>query len=126
MSDTNERLEQIEYTLGTMNEHLAEIRGRLDRGDERSTQMEARIAKLAENFSGRITKLDEDLSGRITTLDENLSGRITKLDERLSARLDRFDERLTTGLAPLKELRDFVQRIADEHERRISELEKRM
>jgi gamma-glutamyl phosphate reductase len=63
-----------------------------------------------------LTRLDKDLSGRIARLDEHLSGRLDRLDERL--------EQVAKGIAPLKDLRDFVQRIADDHERRITEVEK--
>jgi archaellum component FlaC len=106
MADANERFDRMEQALTGVNEQLGTV-------------------------SGRITRLDEDLSGRIARLDEHLSGRLDGLDERLEqiARSiepvkQRLDE-VAKGIEPLKDLRDFVQRVAGDHERRITELEKR-
>jgi len=148
MADDSERLEGIEQALGSMNEQLRNIRERLDQGDERFNQIDERFNQVDERFNQvdeRFNQVDErfnqvdkrfDAVGKridslavdvhqLRVLGESNSEQIKIIAEVQSRHGEKLDE-LAKGIEPLKDLRDFVQRIAHEHERRITELEKGM
>jgi archaellum component FlaC len=158
MSDTDERLDRIERTLGSMNssmnEQLGEIRARLDQGDNRFGQMDQRFGKIDERFvkiDERFAKIDErfnqvderfnQVDERFEAMDERIdslasdvhklrvleevnSGQIKVIAEVQSRHGEKLDE-LVKAVEPLHDLRDFVKRVAGDHERRITALEKK-
>ncbi|MFM7438161.1 MAG: hypothetical protein ACKO2V_06080 [Snowella sp.] len=93
-------LERIEQNLADFRK---ETNQRVDKLEERMTNLEIGQARLEERLSGEMKALDERLSGEIKALDEKLSGQIKALDEKLTgkietanAKLDGLDKRLDT------------------------------
>jgi chromosome segregation ATPase len=143
--DVTERLDNIEQALATTNERLEQVNQRLDRHDERFNQiderfnqiderfnqidqrfdqMDERFKKVDERFGTMDTRIDslESETHKLRVLEEANSELIKVIAEVQSRHGEKLDE-LAKGLEPLKDLRDFIQRVAEDHERRITELE---
>jgi chromosome segregation ATPase len=101
MPDIDERLDRVEKGLDALGERMDE---RFTKVDERVGSLEAEVQKL------RI--LGEQNTGDIK--------RIAEVQAHHSQRL----EDLVKAVEPIKDLRDFVERVAHNHEERITALEK--
>ncbi len=85
-------------------------------------------AKL-DSLSARLDSHDRKLASHDRKLD-SLSARLDSHDRKLdsmSARLDSHDHKLDQiiqALAPVPQIRDFIERVAHDHEERIKAIEK--
>jgi len=114
MPDTDERLDRIEQRLDSVDDSVGEGRREL--------------AGLREEVAG-LRGLPEEV--------RNLRQQVQRLDVLGEARDEKIRliaevqshhgmqlERITKDLEPLREIRDFIRTVADDHERRITALEK--
>jgi archaellum component FlaC len=148
MADIDARLDRLEQGLTSMNEQLGEVNARLGRHDERFNQIDGRFTKVVERFDSvesavqKLRVLDEDNSTQIRLIAEVQAHHGTVLDQivkdieplkRQAATVELIAkeieplkrqaatvERIARDIEPLK---DFVTRVVDEHERRITALE---
>ena len=115
MADVAERLDRIEQAVSATNEQLGEVKGEL--GDVKGGlgKLEARLDKHDERFDSL-----ESEAQKLRVLEEANSDRINLIAEVQSQHGGKLDEIVKT-LVPLK---DFVLRVVDDHEHRITALEK--
>jgi chromosome segregation ATPase len=96
--------------------------------DERLARVEQRLDSLGEHIDGRFAQVDQ----RFDSLDAEVRG-LRILGEQNATDIKRIAEvqahhgqrlqELVEAVAPLKDLRDFVERVAHDHEHRIAALE---
>ena len=125
MADTIERLDRIEQALATSNEQLGEVRTRLDKHDERFDQIDERFDRIDDRFKkgdARFDSLASDVQ-KLRILGEKNADAIKLIAEVQARHGEKLDE-IATAIEPLKGLRDVVQQVAGNHERRITALEK--
>ena len=106
--DAGERPEAVETNKTSLEESVAKLRV--------LEEENARIIKLsAEGHGARLDSLSATLNSHSTTLNSHSA----KLDS-LSGKINK----VITALEPLNQIKDFIERVADEHELRITALEK--
>ena len=98
-------------------------------GPERSKPLEAELQSL-ERTVEKLRILEEENARTLKLIAEGHGATLdlhsAKLDSH-SAKLDSHSRKLDQiigALAPLEQIRDFVERVSDEHERRLTALEK--
>ena len=113
--DAGERPEAVEKNKTSLEESVAKLRV--------LEEENARIVKLiAEGHGARLDSLSATLDSHSTTLNSHSA----KLDSH-SAKLDSLSGKINTvitALEPLNQIKDFIERVADEHELRLTALEK--
>ncbi|HEY1305990.1 MAG TPA: hypothetical protein VGF24_20690 [Vicinamibacterales bacterium] len=126
MADVSERLDRLEQALGTANQQLGEVQERLDNHDGRFNQIDERFNRIDERFNKvdeRFDSLESDLQ-ELRMLEESNFDRIKKIAEVQSRHGEKLDE-LAEAIEPLKVLPDLYKQVVQNHERRITALEKR-
>ena len=140
MTNIDERLDQLDQGLISVNEQLAEVNSRLDKHDERFNQIDERFNQVDDRFATTDKKIDSLASdvGKLRVLEEANSQNIRLIAE-VQAHHGTVLEQIVKDIEPLKHqaavmerlaqdvapLKDFVTRAVDEHERRITALERR-
>jgi chromosome segregation ATPase len=122
MPDVDERLGRVEESLKTLSERI----------DERFAQVDQRFAQVDQRFE-QVDQRFEQVDQRFGTLETEVQ-KLRVLAEANETQIKQIAEvqvhhgkqlqQLVDGLEPLKGLRDFVERIAHDHEHRITDLEK--
>jgi chromosome segregation ATPase len=147
MPETDERLDKVEERLGTVETGLKEVEQRLGsvetglKGvDQRLGSVETGLKKVDRRLGSVETGLNDvrkEVGGlrgevsRLQILGEKNTEDVKKVAEVQAYHGDKLDEhgrkldQVIRALEPLNDVRDFIHRVAPNHETRIQELEKR-
>ena len=115
MPDVDERLGRVEESLKTLSERIDE---RFAQVDQRFAQVDQRFEQVDQRFGTLETEVQ-----KLRVLAEANETQIKQIAE-VQVHHGKQLQQLVDGLEPLKGLRDFVERIAHDHEHRITDLEK--
>ena len=105
---TDERLAAVEKELSSLQQTVGQLRV-LEEANQQTIKL------IAEGHGARLDSLSATLNSHSTTLNSHSA----KLDS-LSGKINK----VITALEPLNQIKDFIERVADEHELRITALEK--
>ena len=121
------------------------IDSRAAKTEEKFAEMDKRFTEMDEKFSGKLAEMDEKFSGKLAEMEERI---LRKVDEKIDAseeflldEMDRYDKKyekrfdgidqklddLSTLYRLIKtenETIDYVVKITDQHEERITRLER--
>ena len=127
------RFDGLTTEVGHLRNDLGELRGEMRQlGDD----LRGEMRQLGDELRGQIGEVRDGLQAQGQQLDRLQSEMgVVRSDLRGLARVvDRHSHQLDTHgrllaeikeqLAPMKDIKDFMQRVADEHERRITDLER--
>jgi hypothetical protein len=88
---------------------------------ERLGAVEKELTSLGTEVT-KLRVLEEENARTIKLIEEGHGAKLDSLNGRLDSHGRKLDM-LITALAPLQQIRDFIERVADDHERRITALE---
>ncbi len=132
MSDNHERFDRIEQRLDSVESSVGEVRREVAglRGDVGELRGEVstlsglpdEVAKL-RGLPDEFAKLRNEVNA-LRVLGEARDGKIQLIAE-VQSHHGKGLEQIKKDLEPLREIRDFIRTVADDHERRLTVLEKR-
>ena len=114
MPDVDERLDRVEQGLTTLGERMDEQFAKVN---ERFAQVDQRFAHVDQ----RSGSLEAEVS-KLRLLAEENAAQLKQIAEVQVHHGEKLQQ-LVEAVEPLKDLRDFVERVAHDHERRITALE---
>jgi DNA repair ATPase RecN len=135
MPDIDARLDQLEERLTTMgdrvDERFVQVDQRFNQVDQRFNQVDQRFEQVDQRFEQvdqRFEQVDQRFGSlesevqKLRILAERNADQITQIAEVQAHHGDKLQQ-LVDAVEPLRGLRDFVERVAHDHEHRITALE---
>jgi archaellum component FlaC len=125
MTDTDERFDRLEAGLGRVEGRLDQVEGRLDKVENRLDKVEGGLHKV----EGRLGKVEGEVQ-KLRVLGEENTQQIKLIAEVQShhgsvlEQHSRLLDQLVSDVQPLKVLPDLLRTVIQDHERRITALEK--
>lgn len=126
LKDVDQRLGTVETGLKEVDQRLGSVETGLKEVDRRLGSVETGLNDVRKEVGGLRGEVN-----RLQILGERSTEDIKKVAEVQGHHGDKLDEHgrkldaIVRALEPLNELRDFIHRVAPNHETRIQELEKR-
>jgi chromosome segregation ATPase len=121
MPDIDARLDQLEERLTTLgdrvDERFVQVDHRFNQVDQRFEQVDQRFEQVDQRFGS----LESEVQ-KLRILAERNADQITQIAEVQAHHGDKLQQ-LVDAVEPLRGLRDFVERVAHDHEHRITALE---
>jgi chromosome segregation ATPase len=121
MPDIDARLDQLEERLTTLgdrvDERFVQVDHRFNQVDQRFEQVDQRFEQVDRRFGS----LESEVQ-KLRILAERNADQITQIAEVQAHHGDKLQQ-LVDAVEPLRGLRDFVERVAHDHEHRITALE---
>jgi chromosome segregation ATPase len=128
MPDVDQRLDHVEQGLKDLGERIDEQFAKVD---QRFTQVDQRFAQVDQQFAQvdrRFGSLEAEVQ-KLRVLEEQNAAQIKQIAEVQAHHGGVLEEhgsalkRIEEAIEPLKALHEFIPRVADDHERRITALE---
>jgi chromosome segregation ATPase len=118
LDKVDQGFDKVDQRLDKVDQRFAEVDRRFDKVDQRFDEVDRRFEKV----EGRLDTLTSDVQ-KLRVLGEENRTQITLIAEVQSHHGDQLDQ-LVKDIEPLKVLPDMLKHVVEDHERRITALEK--
>jgi archaellum component FlaC len=126
MLNAGERLDKVEQRLGTVETRLGRVETRLDAVETRLDAVETRPGAVETRLGAvdeRLGTLDKDVQKLRVLGEEN--ARQIRLVAEVQVQHGDLLQQIVKDIEPLKAIPDLLKHVVDDHERRITALERR-